>query len=256
MYLRIGMNRIETYKTILPGIKDRIRYIKENSNLPGPRGNLELLQAIAEIGDESFFMECLTYDEHTTPSNTPGEFVACCGITGLGRIIAEGKDEYFETLKAYASDSRWRVREGVAFALQIVGKKDFSILVHPMEAWKKENLYVQRAIVAGLCEPALLKEKENTAWVLDLLYTITAGIQRLTDRKDESLRVLKKGLGYGLSVAIAACPEKGKLIFEKLLQYEDRDIRWILRENLKKNRLIRTDPVWVERMNEELRIKN
>jgi len=242
------MNKTETYKTALPEIQDWIEYLKENSNLPGKRGNLELLQAVVQLGDESFFNKCLSYNETMAPTNTPGEFVACCGIAGIGKIIADGKDAYFDTLKKYSSDARWRVREGVAFALQIVGVRDFKKLLFQVKQWKNDNLFVKRAIVAGLCEPVLLKAKDNAAEVLDLLFEITTGIQNITERKNESLRVLKKGLGYGLSVAMVAYPEKGKHIFEKLIQCKDRDILWILRENLKKNRLIKMDKEWVEQM--------
>ncbi|MGD2034505.1 MAG: hypothetical protein PVF73_05575 [Bacteroidales bacterium] len=242
------MNKTEQYKTILADIQDRISYLKENSNLPGKRGNLELLEAIVQLGDESFFNECLTYDEITFPTNTPGEFVACCGITGIGKIIANGNDTYFGLLKKYSSDSRWRVREGVAFALQIIGKKDFNRLITEMKKWKNDNLFVRRAIVAGLCEPALLRTKENAGEVLDLLFEITVDIRNVNERKDESFRVLKKGLGYGLSVAIAAWPEKGRELFEQLVKHRDKDILWVLKENLKKNRLIKLDKEWVEQM--------
>jgi len=70
----------------------------------------------------------------------------------------------------------------------------------------------------------------------------------ISDRKSESFRVLKKGLGYGLSVAMVACPEKGKELFEKLMRMPDRDINWILRENLKKKRLEKMDSEWTKDM--------
>jgi hypothetical protein len=242
------MNKIELYKTTLVNTQDWIEYLKDNSNLPGKRGNLELLQAVVELGDESFFNKCLTYNETIAPTNTPGEFVACCGTTGIGKIIANGKEKYFDILKRQSSDSRWRIRESVAFALQIIGGKNFRRLIIEMKKWKNDNLFVRRAIVAGLCEPALLQVKENAEEVLDLLYEITTDIYNIIERKDDSLRVLKKGLGYGLSVAIVANPEKGKQIFEKLSKYKDKDILWILKENLKKNRLIKMDKEWVEEM--------
>jgi len=35
---------------------------------------------------------------------------------------------------------------------------------------------------------------------------------------------------------------------QKWLASSDKDVRWIMRENLKKNRLIKMDPVWVDSM--------
>ena len=227
-------------------------YLKVHSGLPGKRSDLELLEIVAELGDERFFLECLRYDEVIAPTNTPGEFIATCGVTGLGKLITEGKDNYYDLLKAYASDSRWRVREGVAFALQIIGKWNFDSLIHRLLEWKNGNPFEKRAVVAGLCEPALIIERKNAQKVLALLEDIFHSIETISDRKSESFRVLKKGLGYGLSVAMVADPQKGRELLEKLLQIPDRDIKWILRENLKKKRLERMDRDWVDKMIKEI----
>ena len=47
---------------------------------------------------------------------------------------------------------------------------------------------------------------------------------------------------------IAAEPETGKPLLEKWLASPDPVIQKIMRENLKKNRLVRMDPTWVERL--------
>ncbi len=60
--------------------------------------------------------------------------------------------------------------------------------------------------------------------------------------------MLRKGLGYCWSVAVAALPEPGKARMERWLASDDPDVRWIMRENLKKARLQRLDPEWVARM--------
>ncbi|HEM48779.1 MAG TPA: hypothetical protein ENO27_01080 [Caldithrix sp.] len=243
------MSKIELYTNEFLKTNDRIRYLMDHSNLPGPRGNLELLFAVQEVGDESFFFKCLKYNESVAPTNTPGEFVATCGAAGLGKLIAEAKTEYFEQLKKLAADNRWRVREGVAFALQYIGKQKMDLLLTEMKKWMKENLFVQRAIVAGLCEPVLIKNHNHAGQVLDILTEIIQNFSKIENRKDESFRVLKKGLAYGLSVAVVAFPEKGKQAFAVLAKIEDKDIRWILKENLKKNRLIKMDEAWVKEMN-------
>ena len=63
--------------------------------------------------------------------------------------------------------------------------------------------------------------------------------------KDEKFDALKKGLAYCWSVAVAACPEKGKKLMEKWIHRQDKNVVWIMRENLKKNRLAKMDKAWV-----------
>jgi len=242
------MTKREMHTKYLKNNSNWLDYLKEHSGLPGPRGDLELLQVVADLGDEQFFMDCLDYDETIAPTNTPGEFVAACGVTGLGSLISRGMIQYYELLKKYASDSRWRVREGVAFALQIIGKKDFESLIERLCDWKNGNPFEKRAVVTGLCEPVLIKEKKNALVVLELLENIFNSIEMISERKNESFRVLKKGLGYGLSVAIVAYPQKGKALFERLLLKQDIDIGWILKENLKKKRLEKMDHEWTSRV--------
>lgn len=188
------MSKIDLYKNEFLNAQNQIQYLLDHSNLPGPRGNLELLFAVQEVGEEPFYQSCLKYNEFVAPTNTPGEFVATCGAAGLGRLIAQGKVEYFEQLKSLAADNRWRVREGVAFALQYIGKHDMELLLTEMKQWMNENLFVQRAIVAGLCEPVLLKNQNHAGQVLDLLAIIMRNIRKIVNRKDESFQVLKKRL--------------------------------------------------------------
>ena len=246
------MTKRELHIANLNNSDNWIEYLKENSGLPGKRADLELLGVVAEFGNEQFFMACLSFNETMAPTNTPGEFIAACGVTGLGKLITRGLDQYYDLLKKYASDSRWRVREGVAFALQIIGKNDFDLLIDRLRDWKDGNPYEKRAIVAGLCEPVLIKESKNALMVLEFLEEIFESINMIPDRKGESFRVLKKGLGYGLSVAIVAYPQKGKELFEKIMQKPDRDIKWILRENLKKKRLEKMDLEWTNKMKKAL----
>ena len=162
--------------------------------------------------------------------------------------MSEGKIHYYGRLRELASDPRWRVREGVAFALQYAGKKDFRTLLTNIDPWTRGNPFEKRAVVAGLCEPDLLEIKEHAELVLDRVFEIAFSMKGVRDRKAEAFRVLRKGLGYGISVSIVACPEKGKILFEDLLRIRDPDVQWIVRENLKKKRLIRMDPVWADRL--------
>jgi len=242
------MTQREKYIADLNKSENWIEYLMQNSGLPGKRANLELVMVVAELGNEQFFKKCLTVDENAAPTNTQGEFVAMCGVTGLGKLINDGQQEYVDLLRRFASDRRWRVREGVAFALQLIGKRDFEMLISNIQEWTKGNPYEKRAVVAGLCEPILLVERKNAGKVLEILSEIFDSIEHISERKGDPFRVLKKGLGYGLSVAMVAYPEKGKVIFEKLWHKSDKDINWILNENLKKKRLEKMDENWTNKM--------
>ncbi|TFH19502.1 MAG: hypothetical protein E4H10_17745 [Bacteroidia bacterium] len=207
---------------------------------------------VADLGNEAFFNKCLEYTSTVAPTNTPGEFIAACGAAGLGKLVSEGKYHHYERLRHLASDIRWRVREGVAMALQYAGRKDFHTVLSHIDPWIQGNLYEQRALVAGLCEPDLLKDKEQVKLVLERVFSILHKLSKISDRKGEPFRVLRKGLGYGISVSIVAYPEKGKPLFENIIHNTDPDVQWIVRENLKKNRLIRMDPDWVNAMKTRL----
>ena len=69
------MNKSNFYKNEFLEASNRIQYVLDHSNLPGPRGNLELMFAVQDVGDELFFKKCLEHNELKAPTNTPGEFV-------------------------------------------------------------------------------------------------------------------------------------------------------------------------------------
>ncbi|NIR13653.1 MAG: hypothetical protein GWN86_06780, partial [Desulfobacterales bacterium] len=70
------------------------------------------------------------------------------------------------------------------------------------------------------------RDDGNAIRVLGLLDEITASIQDEDERHHEGFRVLRKALGYGWSVVVAANPEIGKPRFEKWSKSKDKDIVW------------------------------
>jgi hypothetical protein len=52
-------------------------------------------------------------------------------------------------------------------------------------------------------------------------------------------RPLRKALGFAPSLFVAALPEEGFPLLERWARSGDRDLIWIVRENLKKDRLNR-----------------
>ncbi|MFL7867631.1 MAG: hypothetical protein AB8I58_02330 [Anaerolineales bacterium] len=239
------MSKIDDYRKVLSKLEDWDEYLRAESGLPGPRGNLELAHAAADLAERERCEHFLSFDAERAPVNSPDEFLAFCGVEGLGRLIAEGQTDLWPTLRACASDPRWRAREGVAMALQRVGRKDMEALLDKMETWATGTWLEMRAVAAGLAEPALLKEERHILRVLTLLDRITAAIENAMKR-DEDFKTLRQGLGYCWSVVVAALPAQGKGAMERWLSSTDKDVRWIMKENLKKKRLERMDKDWVE----------
>ena len=85
--------------------KDWDDYLLKNSGLPGRRGNIELGQAFALEGDRVDFERYLEYKPDIAPVNSPGEFLAFCGVLGYGRLLSEGDDGFFQPLRACVATS-------------------------------------------------------------------------------------------------------------------------------------------------------
>lgn len=237
----------DVYREKLRALDHWDSYLLEESGLPGPRGNIELAQAVAGEGDLALFQRYVGYTAVTAPTNSPYEFLAFCGVVGLGRLLAEGHTDLLPVLRIHASDPRWRIREAVAMALQRLGDVNIDQLIAAMQEWSQGTPLEQRAAAAALCEPRLLDRPDHARAVLQILDGITATIEQVTDRRGDDFRALRKGLGYCWSVAAVALPAEGKRLMEKWLISDDKDIQWIMRENLKKTRLARMDAAWVER---------
>ena len=231
------MTKTDTYRSVLGQMEGWDDYLLRESGLPGPRGNLELMQVVADLGEQADFERWLRLGPAEAPTGDPHEFLACCGVVGLGRLLAGGERAWLPVLREQAADPRWRIREAVAMALQRWGDADMPALVGEMDAWSTGSPLEQRAAAAALCEPRLLKDPARAAEVLSILDRITTTILSRADRKSEDFKTLRQGLGYCWSVAVAALPEAGVPLMKKWLASPDPDVAWIMKENVKKNRL-------------------
>jgi hypothetical protein len=216
------VKRIERYREGLRALDDWEPFLLAESGLPGPRANLELVRTVAEEADEPRALRLAASED---------EFLAMCGVAALGRLVAEGKRNHVRRLRKLAPDTRWRVREAVAIALQLWGENDFNAMAKEAANWANGSPLEQRAAVAAVCEPHLLQTPEAARRALALVEHVTTSLPRSRDR------VLRQALGYCWSVAVAALPEEGLERFERLERSNDPDHQWIVRENLKKARL-------------------
>jgi hypothetical protein len=239
-------SKIERYQEALREMEKWEPFLLEESGLPGRRANLELAHAVAEEGDAALFGRLRRFDAEQAPTNSPQEFLAFCGVLGLGRLLAEGEWDLLQTVRRHASDGRWRIREAVAMALQRFGRADMDALLKAMAEWSLGNPLEQRAAAAALCEPGLLGKEAHVEKVFQVLDGIMASVEGTGERRSEGFRALRKGMGYCWSVAVAAMPDAGKVRMERWFASEDRDVRWIMKENLRKKRVARMDARWVE----------
>ncbi|SDZ05562.1 hypothetical protein [Herbiconiux ginsengi] len=225
------------------------QYLAEHSGLPGPRGNLELAAAVGDVAIASQIAELIASDD---------EFSMMCGAIGLGRLLAADSDERVESeLRTLATDPRWRVREGVAMALQRLGDADLDGLLVLAERWTASasaptdapDLLLLRAVAAGVAESRLVTAEPAALRALRILDRITAtlvGIPIGARRGREDVRVLRQALGYAWSVVCGGAPDEGFASLERWAESGDPDARWIVRSNTTKARLRRLDPVRTE----------
>lgn len=227
-------------------------YLRDQSRLPGPRANIELAQDFSDLltvrasgrPDETrALLNHLMSDEKKVVSNTPGEFVLFCGVLSFGACacaIPEWRENAYTLLAHYAQSSAWRVREATALAWQkmLIAVPD-EALPALMNLLDSGDCLQLRACLAAISEPALLNAREFIEAALVMQRVAVEYLHSLpsTERRRTEVRTLRQALGYTLSVVTAACPDDGFALMCEIATWNDPDINWILRENLKKRRL-------------------
>ena len=228
----------EAFADLLERAPDAVPgYLTGHSGLPGPRANLPLADAFAAAAPAALIWSLVESGD---------EYLAFCGTVGLGRLVLDpaDRDRALSALRTAAAAERWRVREGAARGLQLLGDAEPALLHGIVDEWSASaDAWLARAAVAAICEPRLLQTDDAQALALltctratDLLL---GGGPIVTEpaRAREGHRVLRQALGSGWSVAIAASPEAGLGTFHALAANDDPDARWIVRSNLTKARL-------------------
>ncbi|MFC2084069.1 hypothetical protein ACFLS9_03350 [Bacteroidota bacterium] len=222
-------------------IDDPIRlekFIVKNSNLPGPRVNLELAFALAEIyNDLDVLLKWAEITEDQADVNNPRSFLAFCAAVCLGKMYTKNKDrKTILLLKKLTNDGRWRMREAVAFGFQYIGEQNFNEIKSIFSEWIKDsNNLEKRAILVSLAHPKFLNE-DNAKFCFE----ITDIVLKQMDREN-NFDVLNKGLNFTISVFVDADPKPGFSFIKKWIG-NDKVIDRIMKENLKKNRLIKKYP--------------
>lgn len=237
-------NLIKKLKSIINDQEKLEEFIIKNSNLPGPRGNLELAFGLAEIYDDmDTLLRWIKITEDQADVNNPKSFLAFCAAVCLGKVYARKKNKkIINILKKLANDGRWRMREAVAFGFQNIGEHDFDELKSIFSEWiKKSNNFEKRAILVSLAHPPFLNEERAK-----FCFEITDIILKQMD-KENDFDVLRKGLDFTISVFAAANPKVGFNFIKKWIG-KNKMIDKIMKENLKKSRLARKNPAKVKNL--------
>jgi hypothetical protein len=212
----------------------RAAYLSARSGLPGPRANLELAHTYAEVAEPDEARGFVAGDD---------EYLALCGAVALA--ARAGDPEVAAVVRTAARDDRWRVREGVVLGLQRLAAADAPAFLRLLDDWAADpDPLVQRARVAAICEPPLLKEPALAAAALACCSATTGFLRSLpaAERRRNDVRVLRQALGYCWSVAVAADPAAGLAAFARLEEDQDADVRWVARNNRTKARLAKLVP--------------
>jgi hypothetical protein len=249
--------------------EDLIAYLVVGSNLPGPRANLELAGAFADTireytaadADDRRFLwnlcvELASVSPEDAPTNDPHEFIPFCGVRGIaaiGSVSPVFVELALLQLEEASVDPRWRIREAVAMGVHDLLTNQREATVQELEEWVESGSWLtMRAAAAGIAEPDLLVEPRLAEVALRFHRKILIRVYTAAERQSEAFKTLKKALGYTLSLVVAALPEIGFEYLRQLGSLEDRDIRWIVKENLEKSRLRRLYPETVQHLHAEL----
>ncbi|GCE03680.1 hypothetical protein [Dictyobacter aurantiacus] len=228
-------------------------YLREHSRLPGSRPNFELandfayLMAAASAKHRNNVLSLIytfsSPDGMLAASDMPSEFIILCGVIAAGACAAaqsEWREQVAGMLSHYACSRSGHITEAVATAFQhLLGVDAPTTMSYLSRLAISDSFLQQRAAIASIAESRLLYGTELAEGALQLQRTVLEHILQvpLSERKCEDFRVLRRTLGYTLSVVAAALPAKGFAFMRECALWNDSDVNWILRENLKKKRL-------------------
>jgi hypothetical protein len=164
-------------------------------------------------------------------------------VLGFGAsavTVADWREDAFERLANYARSRAGRVRDAAVLALQklLFAAPDDTLLLL-MDLLDRGDCLQLRACLAAISEPTLLTSAQFVASALIMQRVAIEYLHALpaAERRRVDARSLRHALGYTLSVVTAANPDDGFALMCEIATWNDPDINWVLRENLKKRRL-------------------
>jgi hypothetical protein len=228
----------------------------QHSGLPGARLDLRLVATFAAaVGEvvrrpdppvaalEVLLDRWAALPERAAPVDRPEVILPCAAVAAYGEVGAvrpDWWDDEVAKLGAAATDGRWRVREVVALALQRLLDADWHRTARVLLDWTAaDDPLVVRAAAAAVAEPPLLRSEHRRASAAEVQRRAVDRLRAYPTqaRRTPPVRVLRQALGFTVSVVVAATGDFALL--EDMAASGDPDLRWLVRENLKKGRLQR-----------------
>ena len=232
-------------------------YLKEHSNLPGPRTNLTLAFKTSELLTKSwtqnrkFVQQC--FNEWTS---TEDEYLLLTRNMTLGYILSKHDEPAFiKVLYRENFNPMWRRREAVTLGLQktLVERPGFTLQL--LRDWADErNWLLRRNVLMVLAHPQALKVNSDVRE--ELRRVIHEAMDAVRDaepeeRRSDGFKLLKKSLGFILSVA-AGYDDRVIDDMQRWASTGNRYLKSIVKQNLKKKRLQRSHPDEVKALLESL----
>lgn len=228
-------------------------FLLQNSNLPGPRGNLELARAFAttcaaeQLPQGLWELLWSWVGEAMTEMFQPPEreYLPFCALEALGMHYAYATPErqlaIVAALRRCANAPAWRVRESVAIGMQHLAEWNYGQATELLQHWLdgQATLLEARAVAAALAHPPVLTEPDRVAVALSMMQQIMLIMRTSKERKSDQFRVLRQAMEYALSVVVAADPSPGFILLNSLALDDDPDVQRVVRKNLEKKRLLR-----------------
>jgi hypothetical protein len=225
-----------------------------HSGLPGARLNLSLVgrfaAAVGEVAGrpdppvaalEALLDRWAAMPTQQAPADRPEVILPCAAVAAYGEVGAvrpDWWDDEVAKLGVAAADGRWRVREVVALALQRLLEVDWDRTVRVLLAWAAaDDPLVVRAAAAAVATPPLLRSEDRWASAARVQQRAVERLRAYPAqaRRAPPVRVLRQALGFTVSVVVAASGDFALL--EGMAASGDPDLRWVVRENLKRHRL-------------------
>jgi hypothetical protein len=167
-----GKERITENRSSRENQSFSIEYLRRKSGLPGPRANLGLMYSFAHKASMDDIYACLLVNSKEQ-KDAQDEFVLMCGIVGYCYQKRKDYAEVLSEIRPFASHPGWRIREAVAMGIQEMVDNNLPEIMDILEPWVNGTYYENRAVVAALCEPKLLKNGEDIRRIFRIVKKIT-----------------------------------------------------------------------------------
>ncbi|PAU95571.1 hypothetical protein CK503_00450 [Aliifodinibius salipaludis] len=219
----------------------------KNAFVSGNEINIELAEEFARVGTVMDFKRFIRIDYTDAPEGSEKSFLTYCGILGLGKYLSKYYDKgLLIQLRERANDPRLPIRQAVVKALQYIGRQKSHRLVDYIADWKNGTPLEQRACIAAVCSPELLKDRKSILEALELLEWVTVTFVGDVDW-NKDYEVLQEEVAQCWAIVVVANPEKGKQVMERWMKEDHLLVDVMMKKSLLNNSMQVLEGEWVNK---------